>query len=56
MNVHWDRQDKPDVKQFAGIISSANLVQHVNLPTHRFGYILDHVLSYKDDLIIDYDH
>ena len=47
MNAHWDRQVKFDVKQYVGIISSANLMQHVNLPTHRSGHILDHVLSYK---------
>ncbi|XP_072017730.1 uncharacterized protein [Amphiura filiformis] len=56
MNVHWDEQQKPDVRQYINIISSANLVQHINLPTHRSGHILDHVLTYKDDnLFVDYE-
>ena len=56
MNIHWDRQEKSEVRQYASIISSVNLVQHINVPTHRSGHILDHVLACQDsDLFIDYD-
>ena len=56
MNIHWDRQEKSEVRQYASIISSVNLVQHINVPTHRSGNILDHVLACQDsDLFIDYD-
>lgn len=56
MNVHWDRPDQPDVKQYSQSISTFNLTQHVHLPTHRSGHILDHVLSHNDDdLIVNYE-
>ena len=51
-NVHWDRQDKSDVKQYYNIISSANLTQHVDSPTHTYGHTLDHVLSVSDDNLV----
>ena len=51
-NLHWDRQDKSGVKQYFNIISSANLTQHVDSPTHIYGLILDHVLSVSDENLV----
>ncbi|XP_072021839.1 uncharacterized protein [Amphiura filiformis] len=51
-NIHWDEQNKWDVKKYASIISSVNFQQHVDKPTHRSGHILDHVLSCPDDELI----
>ena len=51
-NVHWNAQHKSDVKQFSRIISSADLTQHVNKPTHTHGNILDHVFSLSDDNLV----
>ncbi|XP_072025269.1 uncharacterized protein [Amphiura filiformis] len=51
-NVHWDRPDKSDVIQFSNIITSANLMQHVDRPTHTYGHILDHVFTVSDDNLV----
>ena len=28
-NVHWNKPEKPDVKEYANTLSSANLQQHI---------------------------
>ncbi len=54
INIHWNEQSRSDVRQYASIITSANLIQHVSKPTHRDGNILDHILSCEDgDLFVD---
>ncbi len=53
INIHWNKRDKPEVKEYINSITSANLTQHVTHPTHRLGNVLDHVLSCEDDNLVD---
>ena len=56
MNIQWNKQDRADVREYARIISSVNLTQHVSKPTHRDGNILDHILSCEDgDLVVNWE-
>ena len=43
-----DLPEKPDVSQFLQIIESFGLKQHVNVPTHVAGHILDLVFTRED--------
>ena len=47
-NIHVDLPEKPDVSQFLQIIESFGLKQHVNVPTHVAGHILDLVFTRED--------
>ena len=47
-NIHVDLPEKPDVSQFLQIIESFGLKQHVNVPTHVTGHILDLVFTRED--------
>ena len=44
-NIHVDKADDIQAQQFADLLSSYNLAQHVHEPTHINGHTLDHVLS-----------
>ena len=46
--INVDLPEKPDVSQFLQIIESFGLKQHVNVPTHVAGYILDFVFTRED--------
>ena len=44
-NIHVDKADDIQAQQFADLLGSYNLAQHVHEPTHISGHTLDHVLS-----------
>jgi len=44
-NLHLDKPDDSQVKQFLPALDSINLTQHVSFPTHRDHHILDLVIS-----------
>ena len=44
-NLHLDKSDDPQVKQFLSALDSTNLTQHVSFPTHRDHHILDLVIT-----------
>lgn len=46
-NFHMDTADR-DAAQFGSLLELFNLKQHVTVPTHTSGHILDLVLSRKD--------
>jgi len=48
-NIHWDCQRNAYTKQLTDFLTSANLKQHVQERTHRYGHILDLVISRDDD-------
>ena len=48
-NVHWNKPEKPDVKEYANTLSSANLQQHIDTATHVSGNILAHVICSCDE-------
>ena len=48
-NVHWNKPEKLDVKEYANTLSSANLQQHIDTATHVSGNILDHVICSCDE-------
>ena len=51
-NIHWDCPHEPDTKHLMDILHSANMVQHVQEPTHRLGHIIDLVASRQDDPLV----
>ena len=40
-NIHMDVADDPDAIRMRGLLESTGLKQHVNIPTHISGHILD---------------
>jgi hypothetical protein len=48
-NFHWENENKPDVQHLMDIMSTFNMSQHVNDPTHSSGHTLDWVISCSDD-------
>ena len=44
-NVHLDCLDKPECKKFLDVLQIFDIEQHVKVPTHRNGHILDLILS-----------
>ena len=48
-NIHWDCERNADTKQLADILRSANFTQYVHERKHRYGRILDLVISHDDD-------
>jgi hypothetical protein len=49
-NIHVDVNKNVDAKKFADLLFSLNLEQHVHVPTHEHGHILDLVLTRSHDL------
>ena len=53
-NFHLDDKKNSDAKRFARILSSFDLYQHVDCPTHEKGHTLDLVISRpSDELLCD---
>lgn len=53
-NFHLDNQQDNDTKRFQNILHTFGLTQHVSVPTHRSGHILDLVITRSsNDLIVD---
>jgi len=44
-NLHLDKPDDSQVKQFLSALDSTNLTQHVSFPTHRDHHILDLIIT-----------
>ena len=53
-NIHWDIQSDKETSDFASLLDSFGLEQHVHTSTHIAGHTLDFILSREaDDLIQD---
>ena len=57
LNVHFEFPENPGVERVCRLLDSFGLVQHVTEPTHRYGGILDVVITRSDcsvgDLRVD---
>jgi hypothetical protein len=51
-NVHWDDDNNTEKIRFADLLSSFDLIQHVNVPTHASGHTLDFVITRKSDNLV----
>ena len=51
-NIHWELPDKKVVQNFAVMLQSAGLHQHVTTATHQSGHTLDLVITRTGDSII----
>ena len=51
-NYHVDNTKCHNVNKFTGILSSMNLVQHVNIPTHTEGHTLGFIVTKNGELSI----
>jgi hypothetical protein len=56
INVHVNKPDKSDVKQFLDALCTYGFMQHVDKPTHILGNTLDHIISrINEDIIVNWD-
>ncbi|KAK6189788.1 hypothetical protein SNE40_001781 [Patella caerulea] len=44
-NIQYDDTNNPDVNIYADTCEALGLTQHTELPTHKAGHILDHILT-----------
>ena len=44
-NIHWDVPSANNVKRFADLLESLNIIQHVHAPTHIDGHTIDLILT-----------
>ena len=44
-NIHMDNEHEHNTKVFKSLLDEFGLKQHVNVPTHKFGHILDLVIT-----------
>ena len=44
-NIHWDVPSDNNVKRFADLLESLNIIQHVHAPTHIDGHTIDLILT-----------
>lgn len=51
-NFQMDNSECLDVKRFSSLLYSENLCQHVSVPTHKHGHILDLVITHSWEQII----
>ena len=51
-NFHWENENNPGVQHLKDMLSTFNMLQHVNDPTHSSGHTLDWVISRSDDDIL----
>ena len=49
MNIHFDNSLQSQTKQTLTTLSLYNLVQVINVPTHRSGHIIDWIIVRPDD-------
>jgi len=47
-NIHLDNPSDHATSQFLSVLSSYNLIQHINFPTHTINHILDLVITSAD--------
>jgi len=47
-NIHLDNHSDHATSQFLSLLSSFNLTQHVNFPTHNHNHILDLIITSSD--------
>jgi DNA-directed RNA polymerase subunit F len=52
-NFHPNDEHHPDTTRLASILSSYNLKQHINVPTHKLGNTLDLVITRLDESTVD---
>ena len=52
-NIHRDDEKSVETKQFANIVKSYKLNQHINEPTHRDGHAIDFVITRTTEDIIE---
>ena len=51
-NIHWDNEKENERAQFATLLESFGLEQHITGSTHRAGHTLDLLLSRREDDIV----
>ena len=44
-NIHWDVPSDNNVKRFADLLESRNIIQHVHAPTYIDGHTIDLILT-----------
>ena len=49
-NYHYQKKNDNSTRDFVDLITNCNLIQHINVPTHRKGNTLDLVFSRADEL------
>ena len=52
LNVHVDDSNDENASHFLDMLESMGLIQHVNVPTHKHGHVLDLVITRQCDSII----
>jgi len=55
-NLHLDTPNKPEVTNFINTLTSINMQQHVINPTHKYGHVLDLVITRAGDLGLTSNH
>ena len=51
-NIHLDKHSDHATSQFLSLLSSFNLTQHVNFPSHNQNHIIDLVITSSDSLLV----
>ncbi len=54
-NFHMNKPDKPNVKRMIEIVDIFDLIQHVTNPTHKFGNILELIITKKDIKLLSHN-
>jgi hypothetical protein len=52
-NIHMDNLASAETKKFQELLTSANLAQHVTMPTHRCGHTLDLIVTEQSEALVD---
>ena len=51
-NIPWNNKEHSETLEFQELLSTFNLVQHVNFVTHNGGNTLDYIISREDDHLV----
>ena len=51
-NIPWNKKEHSEMKEFQELLSTFNLMQHVNFVTHNGGNTLDYIISREDDHLV----
>ena len=51
-NIPWNNKEHSETQEFQELLSTFNLVQHVNFVTHNGGNTLDYIISREDDHLV----
>ena len=51
-NIPWNKKEHSEMKEFQELLSTFNLMQHVNFVTHNEGNTLDYIISREDDHLV----